>query len=1365
MKRLPIAFALAALVLAAPAAHAQTPYLVRDVNTIMTTNPGSSSPTNFFRYGARVLYAGLDQYGADNNLWSTDGTAAGTYQVTDPAKGGNPLGPTGFVELNGKVIFNGTDSQHGEELWITDGTAEGTRLLADINPGFRSSSPGGRIVYHGKLYFVANDGLDGFNLWVTDGTATGTQFFKNVLGSSFSSGGSFAILNDVLYFSLGTVWRSDGTPDGTVTFTKSVSAQSLTVAGDHLFFNGYTTDAGQEPWVSDGTEGGTQMLVDIRAGAGRSSMSYPMAPFGDRVLFTATDDQHGSELWISDGTSAGTRLVRDITPGSVSSTGEPAMAILGGKAYFAASTPANGTELWSTDGTEAGTSLVLDLEPGPASSNPAGFYAAGGRFYFAATSGGIRALWVSDGTAGGTHPVKTGGAPLQVQFASNNANARTIISLDGVLLFSGWSPLNGYELWRSDGTDGGTSMVLNARTDGAPSSEPLNVTAAGDWVYFDAWDGSGTVDSQGQGTPRSLWRSDGTPEGTLKLTDLNGTAVPYWPYGHTLFFTKDSKLWMTDGTPEGTHPATTIANRFPPGALIVFILGNTLIARASLYYDSDLYAASLTSDGPAVPLGVTGASTVLNVAGRLLVFGPSIWSTDGTPEGTWTVAPGVSSFAPVLMGGICYFPTNGGLWKTDGTFDGTTLVKSFSGSIGALTPAGRNLFLVLGGKLSVTDGTDAGTQTFAVAPSSALAAVGDRVVFSANDPATGTELWVSDGTAAGTHLLLDIYPGSVPNTTPPYIFSSSPSWFTPAGGLVYFTAGENVHGKELWVTDGTAAGTRLAADVQAGPLDSDPRNYAVAGDRLFFAAWTAATGRELWALSLRTTPGLSIDDIRITEGESATSTARFNVNLSSPASQTVTVDYATADGTATAGSDYDAVSGTLIFSPGQTSKTIDVPVHGDTVTEGNETFSVILRNAAHATLLKPAGFAIIDDDDQVADLSLRLDFSKFNSLNVGVNATNHGPLTATNLKLSTTVTPSTQPAAYCQFSTCSNAPSKIAPNATTAVLGGSSRNSQQYFSVTLTGRQTDPHPADNSIGWTTNIGLSLDAVNLAPGADATAWFLHTKIGTATTTPTTVNVQSSNSGVLTVPATITVPGDTHMTSFPVHAVAAGTAEIQVSNSAGLIASLTVDVIPPGTKVRWPGGIGGYCNQSVSFDRPLPVQVYPAGRVPYTGALATGVVRVMSNGKELGRTTLTNGTEITVPVYALTVGLQTAQLIYDGDANFLPMSLDITLYPDIGVVTTTTSADRSGPNATLHIRVTGSPAASPSGTVTVSEAGVIAPKQVTLTAGPGGIAQADVALTNLAPGTHTLVLAYSGDSRYYANTQNARLLDAHRRAAGH
>jgi hypothetical protein len=113
-----------------------------------------------------------------------------------------------------------------------------------------------------------------------------------------------------------------------------------------------------------------------------------------------------------------------------------------------------------------------------------------------------------------------------------------------------------------------------------------------------------------------------------------------------------------------------------------------------------------------------------------------------------------------------------------------------------------------------------------------------------------------------------------------------------------------------------------------------------------------------------TTPTVSIGDATVTEGNSGATGATFAVNLSSPSNSTVTVDWATAPGTAADGTDYVAGSGTLTFAPGVTSQTVSVQVNGDTAVEPNETFSVNLSNSTGATVLDGQGLGTISNDDQ-----------------------------------------------------------------------------------------------------------------------------------------------------------------------------------------------------------------------------------------------------------------------------------------------------------------------------------------------------------------------------------------------------------------
>ncbi len=128
----------------------------------------------------------------------------------------------------------------------------------------------------------------------------------------------------------------------------------------------------------------------------------------------------------------------------------------------------------------------------------------------------------------------------------------------------------------------------------------------------------------------------------------------------------------------------------------------------------------------------------------------------------------------------------------------------------------------------------------------------------------------------------------------------------------------------------------------------------------------ATHGRGLWDMALQ---GISISDVSMNEGISGTTAFNFNVTIPSASSQTVTVNYATSDGTATAGSDYAANSGTLTFNPGETSKTITVLVNGDSTIEPNENFTVNLSGAVNETIADNQGVGTIVNDDSAISIN------------------------------------------------------------------------------------------------------------------------------------------------------------------------------------------------------------------------------------------------------------------------------------------------------------------------------------------------------------------------------------------------------------
>lgn len=177
---------------------------------------------------------------------------------------------------------------------------------------------------------------------------------------------------------------------------------------------------------------------------------------------------------------------------------------------------------------------------------------------------------------------------------------------------------------------------------------------------------------------------------------------------------------------------------------------------------------------------------------------------------------------------------------------GGTTVGSFPS--GFVTAGSATYFVArtpdTGTELWKTDGTAAGTRLVKdIAAGAAdgypgsLTAVGTTLFFTANETSTGVELWRTDGTEAGTVLVRDIRAGTS---------SSSPNALTAVGNLLYFQANDGVAGVEPWVSDGTPAGTRLLLDVYPGRTDSFPAPFVPFAGKVFFRAKDATHGTELW---------------------------------------------------------------------------------------------------------------------------------------------------------------------------------------------------------------------------------------------------------------------------------------------------------------------------------------------------------------------------------------------------------------------------------------------------------------------------------------------------------------------------------------
>jgi ELWxxDGT repeat protein len=299
---------------------AQTPTLVKDIL------PGSSSgylSTEPLVALGEVVFFNANDGVHGNELWRSDGTAAGTYMLLDIRPGATGSDPIRFFPLNGKLFFFANDSIHGDEPWVTDGTVAGTALLKDINPGEVSSNRRSGIglkndmeVMNSQLYFVADSGSSYAQLWKTDGTTEGTALVKHTCTFCNQNNGAisdFSVIGNTMYFvSYSTTYKTDGTTNGTVKVElssnpdESIWPQSMISSGNYLyFFDSGISTFDLNFWKSDGTSIGTQMVYDFPpSGSGNIS---PIIAYNGKVYFLS-----GERLWSSDGTAAGTQISSDL---------------------------------------------------------------------------------------------------------------------------------------------------------------------------------------------------------------------------------------------------------------------------------------------------------------------------------------------------------------------------------------------------------------------------------------------------------------------------------------------------------------------------------------------------------------------------------------------------------------------------------------------------------------------------------------------------------------------------------------------------------------------------------------------------------------------------------------------------------------------------------------------------------------------------------------------------------------------------------------------------------------------------------------------------------------------------------------------
>ncbi len=472
-------------------AGAESAFLVADV----ARGAAGSFPREVTPFGSVAIFSANDENG-DDELWRTDGTAAGTFRVADIHPTDSSF-PSDLTVAGGIFFFVADDGVTGQELWKTDGTAAGTVQVKDIRPGPDGSSAAGLVAVGDLLLFRADDGESGFELWRSDGTAAGTVLVEDIQPGQFGSlsfgGVEQIVAGDTLFFFAddGTngreLWKSDGTDLGTM-LVRNIAAgaadsepffgAAFGALDDTVFFFADDGVVGEELWKSNGTFAGTVLVKDIRTGSG-DSFAFPSSSFarmGDALFFTADEATAREELWRTDGTPMGTVLVADIAPGTSQSSPE-ALTALGDVLLFAASQSPSGRELWRSDGTAMGTALVRDIFPGVGSGSISRLHARNGAVFFDANDGVVgRELWRSDGTTVGT------ALAADILPGPGGSDPQDFISFAGMLLFTADDGVVGRELWVltscGDGTvDAGETCDDGNRVDDCCSASCVPASA------------------------------------------------------------------------------------------------------------------------------------------------------------------------------------------------------------------------------------------------------------------------------------------------------------------------------------------------------------------------------------------------------------------------------------------------------------------------------------------------------------------------------------------------------------------------------------------------------------------------------------------------------------------------------------------------------------------------------------------------------------------------------------------------------------------------------------------------------------------------------------------------------------------------
>ncbi|NDK56956.1 ELWxxDGT repeat protein [Pontibacter fetidus] len=631
--------------------------------------------------------------------------------------------PDRVSTLKDLMLFAHADTTDKVELWASDGTAGGTKQLTNFNHRLqKDADPELLTQVNGKVFFKATSDEGDNTLCITDGTEAGTKKVLRAFMKSYGNDGSgiinhFTSFKNKLYFSFYKsgyyLWQSDGSTEGTNSLVALPYINGLAVAGDHLYIAG-TTGSDISLWKSDGSSNGTKLVRSFTP-LNKGEIIQSLIPVGEILYFT-TGGVIGvpTKMWRTNGTAEGTVEI-------TSHFDNPdfrfySSAVVDGKLFLTLANSNTSYDLWVIAENYKKPEKLLSAARSISKSTGS----LKGALFFGADDGtNGQELWISDGTVNGTSVVR------DINNGKESANPDNFTSFNDDLYFIANNGLTGVGLWRINGSSGYVSIVKDFK-EGEGGQHLSNLSATDNFLLFKA-----NITTEDKG----LWRTDGTEAGTERVKRLGFWTLGSSPQFLTAF--KDELYFAGDrGYGNG-----------------IFKFGHDLKPK-EVFLNPDYLNYRIVN---------------LNKIEDKLVFLTDNRFSSDTVKATK-------------------------LWVSDGTSEGTTLIKDFP-------------------SISFSDYT----------------IVGNRVLFYVNTKYSPTrlkpesELWSSDGTPEGTTLVRSFYTTHEPDLR-----------FKILNDYAYFIGDDGEHGEEVWRTDGTVQGTTLVMDINANVSDRMFYVMSKAGDYIYF---------------------------------------------------------------------------------------------------------------------------------------------------------------------------------------------------------------------------------------------------------------------------------------------------------------------------------------------------------------------------------------------------------------------------------------------------------------------------------------------------------------------------------------------------